>query len=119
MLRKTRIAALCAILLTPLAISGPAGNRTQSAAQPAPSYTYRGTVHAVNASTGTLDLITGVGMSLRLVHLSAGPAVHTSAPTAGLRMADVKPGDIVTVECHRTSAGLVVDRIEKLEAPAR
>jgi hypothetical protein len=51
--------------------------------------------------------------------MTAGPGVRTSAPAAGLRIADVKPGDVVRVDGRRTSAGLVVDRIEKLEAPAR
>lgn len=119
MARTTRTAALSAVLLIPLVISAPA-RRAQAPTQPAASYTYRGTVHAVNAPTGSLDLLTGVGMALRLVHMTAGPAVRsTAAPTAGLRMVDLKPGDVVRVDCRRTSAGLVVDRIEKLEAPAR
>ncbi|HEV2749218.1 MAG TPA: hypothetical protein VGV12_01700 [Gemmatimonadales bacterium] len=117
MLATTRT-VLTAILLIPLATSAPTV-RSQSPAQPAAACTYRGTVHAVNAQTGSLDLITGVGMALRLVHMTAGSAVRTSAPSAGLRMSDVKPGDVVRVDCRRTSAGLVVDRIEKLEAPAR
>ena len=119
MARTTRTAALSAILLIPFTISAPAGRGAQAPAQPAVSYSYRGTVHAVNAPTGSLDLLTGVGMSLRLVHMTAGPAVRSSAPTAGLRMIDLKPGDVVRIECRRTSAGLVVDRIEKVEAPAR
>ena len=118
MSRTTRTAAFRAIVLLPLAISAPAA--THSQAPPAASYTYRGTVHAVSAQNGSLDLITGVGMALRLVHMTAGPGGgRTTAPGAGLRIADVKPGDIVRVDCRRTSAGLVVDRIEKLEAPAR
>jgi hypothetical protein len=114
------------ILLIPFLMSTPIRHRLQAPpppppTQPATSYTYVGTVHAVNAQTGTLDLITGVGMSLRLVHMTAGPAVRTSSPASGLRIADVKPGDAVRVECRRTSAppGLVVNRIEKIEAPAR
>ncbi len=120
MARITRTAALSAISLIPLVISAPA-RPTQAPTQPAASYTYRGTVHDVNAPTGSLDLLTGVGMALRLVHMTAGPAVRGSAaaPTAGLRMTDLKPGDVVRVECRRTSTGLVVDRIEKPEAPAR
>ena len=114
MFRSTRTAALSAILLLPIVLSAPAPSQSQS-------YTYRGTVHAVNAQTGSLDLVTGVGMALRLVHMTVGggPGARTSAPAAGLRIADVKPGDVVRVDGRRTSAGLVVDRIEKLEAPAR
>lgn len=114
---------LSAILLIPFLISTPIRHRLQAPppTQPATSYTYLGTVRAVNAQAGTLDLITGVGMSLRLVHMTAGPAVRASAPATGVRIADVKPGDAVRVECRRTSAppGLVVNRIEKIEAPAR
>jgi hypothetical protein len=115
---------LRAILLVPFLVSTPIRHRLQApppATQPATSYTYVGTVHAVNAQTGTLDLITGVGMSLRLVHMTAGPAVRTSSPTVGVHIADVKAGDAVRVECRRTGTppGLVVNRIEKIEAPKR
>lgn len=114
----TRTAALSAVLLLPFVVSfhSPSLVPAQAAAA---SYTYRGTVHAVNPQNGSLDLITGVGMSFRLVHMTAGPGVRTTAPATGLRMADVKPGDVVRVDCRQTGAGLVVDRIAKLEAPAR
>src|SRR5207249_5603436 len=76
MRRMIRTAALTAILLVPLVISAPADWGAPTSAQPAPSYTYQGTVRAVNARAGTLELITGVGMSLRVVRLRSEE--HTS-----------------------------------------
>ena len=111
MRRTIRTAALTAILLLPLVISAPANWGALTSAQPAPSYTYQGTVRAVNARAGTLELITGVGMSLRVVRVK-------TAPTTRL-VADLKPGDVVRAECRRTPAGLVADRVEKLEVGAR
>ena len=111
MRRTIRTAALTAILLLPLVISAPADWGALSSAQPAPSYTYQGTVRAVSARAGTLELITGVGMSLRVVRVK-------TAPTTRL-LAGLKPGDVVRAECRRTPAGLVADRVEKLEVGAR
>src|SRR5438034_9435022 len=73
MRRTIRTAALSAILLVPLVISAPADWGPLTSAQPAPSYTYQGTVRAVNARAGTLELITGVGMSLRVVRMTMAP----------------------------------------------
>jgi len=110
MRRTIRTAALTAILLLPLVISAPADWGALTSAQPAPSYTYQGTVRAVNARAGTLELITGVGMSLRVVRVKTAPTT---------RLAHLKPGDVVRAECRRTAAGLVADRVEKLEVGAR
>ena|SRR5437870_5740363 len=104
----TRTAALAAILLLPLVTSAPADHRRLHAAQAVPTYTYQGTVHAVNSKAGSLELITGVGMALRLVRMSMAPAARPA-------LAQVKPGDVVRAECRRTEAGLVADRVEKLK----
>jgi hypothetical protein len=111
----TPTAALAAILLIPLFAAAPAGRHALQTPQVAPSYTYRGTVHAVNPRTGSLDLITGIGMSLRLVHMIAPPAAHFASAGSVRRLADLKPGDVVRAECRRTAGGLVADRIEKVE----
>src|SRR2546422_7820436 len=76
MQRSIRTAALTAILLVPLVTSAAADGRTLDSAQAAPSYTYRGTIRAINARTGTLELITGVGLSLRVVQMRSEE--HTS-----------------------------------------
>ena len=114
-----RTGALTAILLVPLVISAPADWSARTSVQPAPSYTYRGTIRAVNARAGTLELITGVGMSLRVVRMQTAPTTRLVASGAAPRLADLKPGDVVRAECRRTPAGLVADRVEKLEVGAR
>ncbi len=116
MQRKIRTAALTAILLVPFVSAAPAAWRALNSAQPAPSYTYQGTVRAVNARAGTLELITGVGMSLRVVRMTMAPTTRLAAAGAAPRLADLKPGDVVRAEGRRTATGLVADRVEKVQA---
>jgi len=116
MQRPIRTAALTVILLVPFVASAPADWRSLNSAQAAPSYTYQGTVRAVNARTGALELITGVGMSLRVVRMTMAPTTRLVAAGATPRLADLKPGDVVRAEGRRTAAGLVADRVEKLAA---
>ncbi len=117
----TRAAALSAMLLLPLLASAAADRRTLAAAQPAAaqSYTYRGTVHAIDARTSSVALITGVGMALRLVQLRALSTTHITAAGAPIPLAALKPGDVIRADCHRTPAGLVADQIERLDGGAR
>ncbi|HKW40051.1 MAG TPA: hypothetical protein VJN39_02265 [Gemmatimonadales bacterium] len=109
MQRTVPIAALAAVLVTPIVLSAP----TQAAA----SYTYQGTIHAVDARTGSLDLITGVGMALRLVHMTISPTTLLPSASGSLRVAALRPGDVVRAECRITPTGLVASRIEKIEVP--
>jgi hypothetical protein len=96
-----------------------------AAAQPAPGqsgptappYVYVGTVHAVQADGKALDLITGVGYALRVVHIRLVPATQAVSAGAAISMASVATGDILRADCHSTDAGLVADKIERL-APA-
>lgn len=80
-------------------------------------YVYTGTVRSVEPTTGSLDLITGVGYALRLVHITTLPATQTMSAGAAIRLADIKPGDILRADCRMTDTGLVADRIEKLPSP--
>lgn len=75
-------------------------------------YTYQGTVHAVKANDHTLDIITGVGYALRIVHMRALPTTLITSDGAAVGLAEVAPGDVVRADCRRTDAGLVVDKIE-------
>jgi len=118
MQRSIRTAALTAILLVPLATAAPADWRTLNSAQAAPTYTYRGTIRAINARTGTLELITGVGLSLRVVEITTARTTRILTASATSRLAELKPGDVVRAECRRISAGLVADQIEKLKVGA-
>src|SRR5438876_10144711 len=93
--RTIRTAALSAILLVPLVISAPSDWGALTSAQPAPSYTYQGTVRAVNARAGTLDLITGVGMSLRVGRVKTAPTTRLVGAGAAPPLPGPKPGHVV------------------------
>src|SRR2546422_4079125 len=105
MRRMIRTAALSAILLVPLVISAPADWGALTSAQPAPSYTYQGTVRAVNVRAGTLELITGVGMSLRVVSMKRSEE-HTSELQSRLhlvcRLLLEKKKNPCAATCHST-----------------
>src|SRR5689334_8258344 len=93
--------ALTAVLLAPAAVLS---------AQRELPYTYQGTVHAVKA--GGLDMITGVGEALRLVHMRTQPATAVFGEGTSLALGDLRPGDVVRADCRMTATGLVADRIE-------
>src|SRR5437762_12713564 len=96
-----RAAALAAVLLAPTA--------ALSAQRELP-YTYQGTVHAVKA--GALDLITGVVVALRLVHMRTQPTTAVVGEGAGLALGVLRPFDVVRAHCRVTAPVLVVDRIQ-------
>lgn len=98
MARFAAVLLLSALLVVPSAAL---------AQQPAPSasYTYTGTVHAVQP-TG-VQLLTGVGHAVRVLSIMV-------APEARVALRDLRAGDVVRAECRQTEAGLVADRIEKL-----
>lgn len=81
-----------------------------------PTYppSYQGTVQAVRRQAGEVDLLTGVGEALRVLHLRVIPATLISSGGGSATVADILPGDLIRVECHQTPGGLVADRIEKL-----
>ena len=102
--------AVTAVLLSSLLVRAPASTRT------AP-YTYQGTVQAVQPKTASFDLVIGVGYALRVVHMRTSPVTEFASGGARLSLTDLKPGDIVRAECRMTPAGLVADRVEKVEPP--
>ncbi len=107
-----RITSAALVLLTfALLLTAP----HSGAAQQPPAYTsIQGTVQALQPKRGSLDVVTGVGMSLRLVHLTASPSVRVASGGAGVPLSALKRGDIVRVQCHRVGGQLVADRIQKV-----
>jgi hypothetical protein len=97
----SRAVALATILLLPAAVA---------AAQRDMPYVYQGTVHAVKS--GSVDLITGIGLALRLVHVRTVPATSIVSEGAAVALGDLRPGDIVRADCRMTDKGLIADRIE-------
>ena len=101
MKRLTRAAAIVAVSLL-AAAAAPAG-----ADEP---QTYRGTVYAVQL--GGLDLLTGVGYALRVVHIRT-PETTVVRGGGSLHVSEIKPGDVIQADCRLTDAGLVAERIEQ------
>jgi len=84
------------------------------AQQKATSTSFQGTVHALHPKTGSFEVVTGVGMALRLVRLTAAPTARIASGGAGVPLTALKRGDIVRVRCHWSGKQLVADRIEKV-----
>ncbi len=78
---------------------------------------YQGTIETVQATAGSLALITGVGMSLRLVSIQTSTATRVASGTTTLALRALKPGDVIRAECHATPKGPVADRIERIPLP--
>ena len=86
------------------------------AQQPAP-HTLRGTIQAVQPGAGSLDMITGVGMTLRLEHVEITPTTRMASGTTTLTLGDLKPGTVIRAECHWRGKEHVADRVEKVVPP--
>ncbi len=74
----------------------------------------QGTVYAVQQRAGSLDVLVGVGMALRIVRLRTPPNARIAAEGAEVPMSALERGDVVRARCHWSGKQLVVDRIEKV-----
>jgi hypothetical protein len=101
-----RIAALLLLLASTLFAAD-----TQRQAAPT---SIQGTVATLQPETGSLDVVTGVGMALRIVRLAAPPSARIVSGGAGVPLSALKRGDIVRVQCHISGEQLIADRIEKV-----
>jgi len=102
--------ATALILLVPLSLHSA---RPQ---QPA-TYVYQGTIETVRPRAGSVALVTGVGMALRLVNIQTTATTRVASGTTTLALNALKPGDVIRAECHRTDTGPVADRIERIRLP--
>ena len=101
MKKLTRAVALAAMLLLPTAVV---------AAQQDVPYVYQGTVQAV--TSGSIKLITGMGLALRLVQMRTTPTTSIVSEGAAMAVDDLRPGDVVRADCRKTDSGLIADRVE-------
>jgi hypothetical protein len=88
-----------------------------TAAGPTPSIALTATVRSVDAPGRTLEVVTGVGLALRVVRLAWKETTTVKAASAGAGMAQLKPGDFVHVEYAKTSEGNIVKTIDLLPRP--
>ncbi len=91
-------------------------SQTPSAPPATPPYVYHGTVQAVQPNTATLDVITGVGFALRLIHIRTVPETQFTSNQVTVAFSAIAVGDIVRAECRMMDTVLVADRIEKITA---
>jgi len=80
---------------------------------------FAATVTSVDLKGGTLDLVTGVGLALRIhrVHLPSPLRVKGAAPESAAAV--LSRGCIVRVECHLTTTGTYASTVELLQAAPR
>ena len=83
---------------------------------PTTAYVVQGTVQAVQPSTRSLSIITGVGFALQLLHIRTVPETQITSDSVTVALSDIKVGDIVRAECRMMDTVLVADRVEKLSA---
>jgi len=117
--RLPRSARFLALVCSPVLLLGPLPQQPTAPPTAVQPYVYTGTVRAVQPTAGSLDLITGMGHALRLVHISTLPATRTMSGAVAIQFADLVPGDQLRADCRMTASGLVADRIERLPAPGR
>jgi len=83
---------------------------------PATAYVVQGTVQAVEPSTRSLTLITGVGFALYLTRIRTVPETQLTSNQVAVAFSDMKVGAIVRAECRMMDTVLVADRVERLSA---
>jgi hypothetical protein len=98
-------AALC--IAVPLRARG-------GAAQPAAADSLLGAVHTVDVRAKTIDVTTGVGEALRVVHLQVAVDTRITETGAPLALALLQPGDIVRVSWGSRAQGVVAYTIERI-----
>lgn len=113
MKRNPAVPAWAALAATPVLLLSLV-SQTPSASPTA--YVVQGTVQAVQPSTRSLSIITGVGFALQLVHIRIVPETQITSDSVTVALSDIKVGDIVRAECRMMDTVLVADRVEKLTA---
>ena len=97
----------------------PGGTAAAARGAPARMERFVATVKAVDLSGGTLDLVTGMGLALRIhrVHLPTPLRVKGAAPESAAAV--LTRGCIVSVECHVTTTGTYASTVELMRAAPR
>ena len=101
---------------TVVADAPPGGTPVSARGAPAGMERVAATVKSVDLKGGTLDLVTGVGLALRIhrVHLPTPLRVKGAAPESAAVV--LTRGCIVRVECHFTTTGTYASTVELLRA---
>jgi hypothetical protein len=115
MLRVTLLSF--ASLVAPFALAA------QQSPPTAPHDSVRGAIRAVDVRARTVEVTTGVGLALRVVRLQVPAAVpitdRKGGQGAALKLAELKPGDVIRVSFGSRQTGLVaytIERVGRMEA---
>src|SRR5467141_3203175 len=90
----------------------------QQVAPTAPHDSVRGAIRAVDTRARTLEVTTGVGLAIRIVHLQVPATVpitdRKDAQAASINLAALKPGDVIRVSFGSRPTGSVAYTIERI-----
>ena len=116
-----RIAGLVIALSSAPLAAAAAQQPTAPTAAPASSVPHdsvRGAIRAIDVRARTLEVTSGVGYALRVVHLQVPASVPITNREGGQRapigLAALKLGDVIRVKFGGPAAGLVAYTIERL-----
>jgi hypothetical protein len=98
---------------SPLPEPGPASPAPRAASQ-----TAAGMVLRVDPEAPRLELLTGVGLALRVLRIRCDESTVIQAAGKAVRLASLKRGDAVRVVCRPAGEGYIAIRIELLPRPA-
>jgi hypothetical protein len=115
MQRLTLLSLVSFVAPLALAAQQPTNPPAPPAAPAAAHDTVRGAVRTVDARARTLEVVTGVGLAIRLVRLDVPADVPiTAAGVATLALGDLKPGDVVAVSFGIRTAKSVAYSIQRV-----
>jgi len=88
-----------------------------------PHDSVRGAIRAVNVRARTLEVTTGVGFALRVVRMQVPAGVpitdRNGRQGAALKLAELKPGDVIRAAFGGRATGFVaytIERVGRMEA---
>jgi hypothetical protein len=114
-----RIAFLSlASLITPLALAAQRPTPPPTAQPTVPHDSVRGAIRAVDVRARTVEVTTGVGYALRVVRLQVPASVPITNRDGGqgapIKLAELKPGDVIRASFGGRPTGFVAYTIERV-----
>ncbi len=107
-----------ASFIAPLALAAQEPTAPPAATPTVPHDSVRGAIRAVDVRAHTLEVTTGVGLALRVVRLQVPAAVPITDRHGGqgapIKLAALKPGDVIRVSFGGRQTGFVAYRIERV-----
>jgi hypothetical protein len=107
-----------ASLITPLALAAQRPTPLPTAQPTVPHDSVRGAIRAVDVRARTVEVTTGVGYALRVVRLQVPASVPITNRDGGqgapIKLAELKPGDVIRASFGGRPTGFVAYTIERV-----